>query len=67
MSSQYYRAEVHVRAADGGFLTVYNDGPGPVGLSASQVRTQAEAVARAEVPGGTVVGSRVSTDGKVIG
>lgn len=33
-------------------------------MSASEVRAAAEKVALAEVPGGKVEGSRVSTDGK---
>ncbi|MGW1845753.1 hypothetical protein [Streptomyces sp. NPDC001966] len=65
MSTQYYMAEVHVRPKGGGDLvTIYHDTFGPVGMPASKVRAAAEKVALAEVPGGKVVGSRVSTDGK---
>ncbi|MFB8407540.1 hypothetical protein [Streptomyces sp. NPDC055912] len=66
MSSQYYMAEVHVRTKAGDLVTIYNDAFGPCGMSASEVRAAAEKVALAEVPGGKVEGSRVSTDGKQI-
>jgi hypothetical protein len=64
MATQNYTAEVHVRTASGDLVTVYHDTTGPTGLPASQVRAAAETAALAEVPGGTVAGSQVSTDGK---
>lgn len=64
MSTQHYTAEVHVRTTAGDLVTVYHDTSGPVGMSASEVRAAAETVALAEVPGGTVEGSRVTTDGQ---
>ncbi|MFD8851876.1 hypothetical protein [Streptomyces sp. NPDC059604] len=64
MLRQYYTAEIHVRTKAGDLVTIYHDTFGPVGMSAARVRAAAEKVALAEVPGGRVEGSRVSTDGK---
>ncbi|MFI5867669.1 hypothetical protein [Streptomyces sp. NPDC051546] len=64
MSTQHYNAQIHVRTKAGDLVTIYHDTSGPVGMSASEVRAAAEKVALAEVPGGKVEGSRVSTDGK---
>ncbi|KIQ61995.1 hypothetical protein TR51_22565 [Kitasatospora griseola] len=60
--THYYRAEVHVRTTGGDLVTYYNDGPGPAGMSASQVRVIAEAAALAQEPGGKVEGSKVGRD-----
>ncbi|MFB7678413.1 hypothetical protein ACFC26_44165 [Kitasatospora purpeofusca] len=64
MSTQYYDAEVHVRTKAGDLVTIYHDTCGPAGQSASEIRSAAEKAALAQVPGGKVEGSRVSTDGK---
>ncbi|MER5890758.1 hypothetical protein ABT160_43645 [Streptomyces sp. NPDC001941] len=64
MSTQQYDAEIHVRTRDGRLVTVYHDTVGPAGMSAAQVRADAERAALAQVPGGRVEGSRVTTDGK---
>ncbi|MGE7437972.1 hypothetical protein [Kitasatospora sp. NPDC001175] len=59
-NTQYYCAEVHVRTTAGDLVTYYHDGPGPAGMSASEVRAAAEKAALAWEPGGKVEGSRVS-------
>ncbi|MFE5544056.1 hypothetical protein ACFQ71_09580 [Streptomyces sp. NPDC056534] len=64
MSKQHYNAEVQVRTPSGELATIYTDSTGPAGMSAAQVRARAEKAALAEVPGGRVEGSRVSTDGR---
>ncbi|MCX4809003.1 hypothetical protein OG594_46985 [Streptomyces sp. NBC_01214] len=61
---QYYKAEVFVRTTAGELVTIYADTTGPVGMSVSEVRAAAERSALAQVRGGRVEGSRVSTDGK---
>lgn len=62
--TQHYSAEIHVRIPGASDLaTIYHDMTGPVGMSDSEVRAAGEKVARAEIPHGTVVGSRVTTDG----
>ncbi|MFJ6579263.1 hypothetical protein ACIQMY_25290 [Streptomyces sp. NPDC091368] len=64
MATQEYLAEIHVRTTSGDLVTIYADSTGPAGLSADEVRARAEKFALAEVPGGRVEGSRVSTDGR---
>ena len=62
--TQQYSAEVHVRTPGASDLaSVYYDTSGPAGLPAEWVRADAEAFALAEIPDGTVVGFRFSTDG----
>jgi len=63
MATQNYSAEMHVRTPAGELVTIYHDTSGPAGLTASQVRAAAEKAALAQVPGGKVEGSRVSTNG----
>jgi hypothetical protein len=55
-----YRAEVHVRTTSGDLVTYYGDHVGPAGVTAPELRANAEEAALAWEPGGTVVGSRVS-------
>ncbi len=66
MSSQNYSATIHVRDPQnpqGPLLTVYYDTVGKPGQSADAIRRAAHRYAAAEIPGGQVVGSAVSTDG----
>ncbi|CAL9326750.1 hypothetical protein [Streptomyces sp. SudanB91_2054] len=64
MSTQSYEADIKVRTTAGDLVTIYHDTVGPAGMSPQEVRADAEKAALAQVPGGKVVGSRVSTDGK---
>ncbi|MFE5582543.1 hypothetical protein [Kitasatospora sp. NPDC056531] len=61
--TQYYRAMVNILRPDGDMVTYYGDGDRQAGLTAPQLRSIVEAEALAWEPGGTVAGSRVSTDG----
>lgn len=65
LSTQNYEAEIQLRIPNRDELvTIYHDMVGPAGMSVSEHRAAAERAALAQVPGGKVVGSRVSTDGK---
>ncbi|MER8237451.1 hypothetical protein [Streptomyces sp. NPDC094049] len=65
MSTQYYNARINITdPKSGDMLAIYHDFSGPAGLSPSQARAIAVKAALAEVPGGRVEGSQVSTDGK---
>lgn len=64
MARQEYSAVIQVRIVEReDLVTIYHDTTGPVGMPPKEVRADAERAALAQVPGGTVVGSRVSTDG----
>jgi hypothetical protein len=64
MATQNYSAQINLTVPDREDLVViYHDTTGPVGMSADQIRADAERAALAQVPGGRVVGSRVETDG----
>ncbi|MFF8697336.1 hypothetical protein ACF08W_34570 [Streptomyces sp. NPDC015144] len=64
MGIQYYSAQVNL--SDGGdMITIWHDTAGRPGMPAREVRKNAERYALKQVPGARVIGSRVTTDGKI--
>ncbi|KYK14255.1 hypothetical protein ACFW5U_36110 [Streptomyces rochei] len=64
MTTHRYDAEVNVRTKSGDLITVYPDTFGPAGMTPQQIHAAAHKAALAEVRGGTVEGSNVSTTGQ---